>query len=1335
MDEREILSRIIPYVPPYWVRQALADPTRPLVGREARTVAAVLFADISGFTPMTEALSQRGREGIEELSAILDRYFTSMSQTVLDLGGDVVKFAGDALIAAFFVCPELGDAHLGSAIVCALRMQQAMRAFASVHTSVGDFPLRIKIGISEGNIYHTTVGDEADEMQPVFAGLPLARCQQAEKYAAAGEIVADAGVARRVPGHLEIGEARATFYPILGGENIPTLPAAQPLALSSLTDDQVAGLIRRLKPYLPTQLVQRIRQGQTGVHGEHRQVTVMFVKFGGLNYDWEPQVGEALQIYFDAMQHCVARYGGRLNEIDIGPGGGTLVIFFGAPTAHEDDELRAVSCAWEMQQAVSQVRMQAGAAAQKLRQCMGISSGALFVGDVGSTLRRVYAAVGDEVNLAARLMSRAEWGEVVVTRQVQKRSTMRFEFESMGQIKLKGKAEPVPVYALLAPQLDGRDERLVAQWTPTTPLIGRTEHLQTIYAIQERAWQGIPQLLILSGEAGIGKSRLLAEALRTWQNRGGLVLVGDCHPLDGQTDYAPWIRILNAVFGIQNEDSTERREEKVESQLVLLSPELARQANVFSFFLKSAVTLPPDPFSPGTKRYAHHQAVIELIHALAQRRPLGLILENAHDIDRASLTLLNDLLQEVKALSLMIGIVRRPVPELIIRFASISSTEIQLGPLPPNELSVLTEGWLQEAGLDTRLANPIVNRALGNPLYARQLVETLAGSSEDADTALERMNLPDGVSELIQSQIDRLDEDLKLTLRVAAVIGTTFSFDVLHRAHPSALPTTILLNQLTMLERMQIIVRVNDPEGEPGYAFVQTAVRQVIYERLIRSDRERLHRAVAEVLEAIGYGERSPQTLAEHFEQARAFFKTAYYQYQAGRQIALAGQREQAYELYTRALAALDIHETQERPATATRKFRLTLLLDRAQVRQTLPDISGALEDYQQALDLATGLGQPGVQSQVLLNTAQIIFDQARYADALYYVHQAIQRFSTLGDRVGLARSFGLLAQIHLEQGHLEQARQNIAQAIEFMPANNPENELYIVHSRICKQTGDLDRAVALLKDSPSTNLTERIMANGQLVMILLERGRWGQAIQRAQEIIQAAQQGNSLDMADAQHIWGQVLVRIGDFAAAVEHLNAAMTTYSQAHMQFRLQHGLPVLGEALLAQGQYEAAEDRLNEALNMARTSQTVAVLVQARLGLSKLAAIEHDWAEEQRLCSEARAWARRAGLQHLIVEARLGLARAYLGRQAWKAAQREALLARDKSHQLRCPYNLFRAEAMLGEALLGMEAPEQAEQHFQQARSMIQRLADTLPEPYRAVFLSRPYVQVILNVEATV
>ena len=206
----------------------------------------------------------------------------------------------------------------------------------------------MKIGVGEGSLYNTTVGDETRGMQYVLAGLPLARCQEAEDMASAGEIVVDAGLLSRAPGSLDIGEARGTFRLVSGATDVPVLPPTKLANVARLAPERADLVFQRLSPYLPAQLAENLRQGRRAVFAEYRPITVMFVKFGGLNYDWDPDVGSVLQIYFNTMRDCVSRHGGRLNEVDIVSDGGTLVVFCGAPTAHEDHGRRAPAGAWAM---------------------------------------------------------------------------------------------------------------------------------------------------------------------------------------------------------------------------------------------------------------------------------------------------------------------------------------------------------------------------------------------------------------------------------------------------------------------------------------------------------------------------------------------------------------------------------------------------------------------------------------------------------------------------------------------------------------------------------------------------------------------------------------------------------------------------------------------------------------------------------------------------------------------------------------------------------------------------------------------------------------------------
>ncbi|MBN1641827.1 MAG: hypothetical protein JXA09_11375 [Anaerolineae bacterium] len=453
--ERDLLARLIPYVPPYWARRALASPTCPVVGHQERVYCAVLVVDISGFTPIAEALSRSGPTGIEELSGLLERFFTPMTSLVAAYGGEVAKFAGDSLIALFAAVPDRGEAHLGSALRCALHMQRTMRQFAEVETTAGPFTVRIKSGMSEGEVLHTAIGDPEREVQPLLAGLPLARAIAAEQRAEPGETLVDAALLNRLPGSLEIGEARETCRLIAGACDVPTLPATRALDLAALAPRRVWSALRVLTPFLPAQLVERLRQEEGGLTGEHRRVTVAFCRFGGLVWGDRAVGAGTLHVYLDAMRSCAKRHGGRLNEIDATEDGGRFVVLFGAPAAHQDNELRAAACAWEMHEIAGRLAATAGRGERGLRQRTGVSSGQVYAGAVGAPDRRTYTVVGDAVNLASRLSDRAAWGEVLIAERVAQCVGDRYQLESVGRPKIRGKSDLVTVYALGGPRDDG----------------------------------------------------------------------------------------------------------------------------------------------------------------------------------------------------------------------------------------------------------------------------------------------------------------------------------------------------------------------------------------------------------------------------------------------------------------------------------------------------------------------------------------------------------------------------------------------------------------------------------------------------------------------------------------------------------------------------------------------------------------------------------------------------------------------------------------------------------------------------------------------------------------
>lgn len=1343
MSEYQVLERLVPYVPPYWVRQAFRNPDTTLVGREERPYGAVLFVDISGFTTISEALSRMGHDGVEELSKILERYFTVMSKLVLWYGGDVVKFAGDSLIVMFPASEETGEAHLGSALRCSLDMQTAMDEFAEVATSAGTYPLRMKTGIGEGRLYHTTIGDERHGMQPVFAGLPLARCMEAEQNATAGEIVADAGLLSRVPGRVDFGEVRGIFRLIAAVEDAPVLDPVQDEWSADLYASKAELVARRLVAYLPRQLVDRVRQGSTGVYGEYRRVTIMFVKFGGLNYDWDPDVGSVLQTYFVTMRDCITRQGGRLNEVDIVSDGGTLVVFFGAPIANEDDEMRAVSCAWEMQQAVADVRLATGGAADGLRQCVGISSGSVFVGDVGAPVRRTYTTVGDEVNLASRLMNLAKWGEVLVTGWMEDRTSGQFDYEPMGETRIKGKTDLVSLHVLVGPRQDGIQDVSLSQLMDRQPLIGREQELADLHAIAQEARNRDPQVVLVTGDAGIGKSRLIGELLQRWAEWGGRAYVGDCRTQGAHKDYAPWRSLLNAVFGIQDSDLPERRIEKLETLLTFMSPSLSEHADVFRKILNLGVSesVPVQSLSSQKDQDELRSVLTRFVRVLAERQPLFLIFENAHEIDDLSWALVHGLMEQVQGFPLLVGVAGRPGRSLTLSEGAVSIFRLNLSELSQEDSLSLAERLLSDMGLGRDLASLLFEQTQGNPFYMEEMVRFVtratAQGQGDPRKILDRgVSVPEAITDTVQTQFDQLDEDAKLTLRVAAVIGTRFSARVLRLAHPVDVSPHELSLRVASLERARF-VSLEQFGQDMWYRFRYPVACRVIYAGLLGIDRERLHLRVAEAIERVYVDQLDEHyvRLYEHFRQANVRHRAGTYAILAGKAAHSVGEIDRALLFYGQAEEMLSACETCA--ARCRDGLLLELLSRRAELNYARVDVGRASEDWWRASEISRRLGDSTGIGESLLGLGRIALDQARYTDAVVLLRRAMQPFSVFGCRERAADILLLLSRIHGLQGQFAEATRLVESALA--SEESRQREGFLAACRVWQGemdlwTGRYRIAGEMLQRAErhgkrSDTLAAVAQSQSGLAEVFLRRGRWGLAVSKAQEALQTSLSvASPVIVARAQQVLALVCARIGSYQEADEWIQQTLLALGDSDWRVALASTYWIGGQVRLGLQRLDEAEDWLGHALALGRESNTVRSVVRGLLGLGGVAGARGDWPEAQRLYSETKARARVAGLEYAVLEARLGLADACAARQDWRRSQLEALQAVDSATRLQCPYEELVACTILVRALSALHQSTRAARYLNDARRLAAQLSQSLSEPLRQAFLDQPWIRTL-------
>ena len=402
-----------------------------------RTQGAALFADISGFTPLTEALVHHygPQRGAEELISHLDRVYNTLIEQLHRYSGSIIGYSGDAITCWL-------DRDDGSrAIAAALGMQAAMKQLLSISLPTGQtISLAVKVVIVVGDGRRLLVGDPAIQLIDVLGGSIAEQLAVAAQVVHSGEVLVDAKTAQQLSGILIAGEQRESLdgsqsFTVVTNLRVSVEPMPWPeIPPEALTEEA-------LRPWVLPALYERMRQGHGQFLTELRPTVALFLRFGGIDYEHNPEAGKQLDAYIRWVQAVLARYEGVLLQVTLGEKGSYLYGTFGAPVVHEDDARRSVAAAMELHSPPESLSFVHPVP-------IGLSRGTMRTGPTGSTLRRTYGVLGDEVNVAARLMEAAAPGEIIASERVAKRVIGLFESVPLPPLKVKGKSEPLPVYRI-----------------------------------------------------------------------------------------------------------------------------------------------------------------------------------------------------------------------------------------------------------------------------------------------------------------------------------------------------------------------------------------------------------------------------------------------------------------------------------------------------------------------------------------------------------------------------------------------------------------------------------------------------------------------------------------------------------------------------------------------------------------------------------------------------------------------------------------------------------------------------------------------------------------------
>jgi len=706
----------------------------------------LMHCDVTGFTAMSEALAKSGKEGAEFMAGILNQFFERMLGIAKQWNGIQMKFGGDAMLLYFG-----GGDHACRAVACGLEMQKAMKEFSNITVLEDSYDLRMRIGIHSGKFYSMSLGQKKGLLHYMLIGDHVNKAADVEPKAEPGQVVVSSETKLLLTDQFRTS---ATEY-----EQIWEVKKHN----FTFHLEHTAAPAKPVNPVLQRYLLPPIAAGSVAsLIGEHRRTTLVFIYILRsselLNMSGEEETLRQLNLYMNFVMSGIEKYGGYLITSDVSEHGDKLLIAFGAPLSCERQEENALRFTCELKQTLAKSDLY-------LKHKIGVNSGYVFTGEIGSSSRREYTTIGDTVNLAARLMAAADEGTIIASAAATEKYADKFVKSALTPIYVKGKSQAISIY-----KIDGMqtEEKTTLVQHKINPLFGRSNEVAQMFEIASQSKHGNCKGIYVSGESGIGKTRLCFEITQKLGQSGWTVLSGICQSYTKTSAYRAWYYPLRKIFGINLNDTNESAHRKLRQTFIEYTPEL----EVFSPLIADMISIENESnpvvksLDAKTRRDRRNYTLINLLKAVANRNPVVIFFDNYQWIDSSS----------VELVDLVLALQTSPILFCLASRARIGENETALqNNLTNIPLTELSDGdakqLLAHQGIVDEVADRIVERAKGNPLF----LEELAKSNEMATGSL-----PESVYDLVMSRLDHLDALKKSLLKNASVIGQIFDSSILN---------------------------------------------------------------------------------------------------------------------------------------------------------------------------------------------------------------------------------------------------------------------------------------------------------------------------------------------------------------------------------------------------------------------------------------------------------------------------------------------------------------------------------------------------------------------------
>jgi class 3 adenylate cyclase/tetratricopeptide (TPR) repeat protein len=1171
MSNLALTELLASYVPKLIQKRVIANPA-PIESPVAEDLqAAILFADISGFTLLTERMAEKGPTGVESLARILNEYFGQLIDIIHDYGGDVVKFAGDAVIAVWPVVPDVAISDIISradqwqwtmrATECALEVRRRLTNYKAE-----DANLYLKLAVSLGRINTVHVGGEFNRWEFLITGTPLVELGIANTIARAGDILITPSAWKLIHNDCEAEPIEFELKDTIAqGGQLAKLN--KPSSIFSEPREPVIpdGVENSLRPYIPGAVINRLTAGQSSWIAELRRVTVLFINLPDLDQD---TALESAQSIARLIQRSVYHYEGSINKINVDDKGITIVAALGLPPfSHEDDPARGVQAGLMIRREL--VR-------QNVPSFIGIATGRIFCGSVGNDSRREYTIIGNAVNLSARLMAAASLQDEVATRYLvpilcdrvtYDSAKEAVEFEPLPPQRVKGRTEPIEVF-----QARESKKSVIRS---KTELIGRQEEKTLIAAALQELSRGTPhQTLVLQGEAGIGKSRLFEDLIRQAELLDVKMFLGNGDAIEKTSPYYAWRPIFNQIFDLEDqiamgdfaEETRMLIEQNVLEKLTEIDPDLARYAPLVDVILP--IPIPDNELTAAMSGEIRGGNVRELLTRLlafeASQSPILIVMEDLHWFDSASWALLVDVQQKVRPLFLALN--TRPFAEPYpLQFKQILETPgtrlLKLEAMMLDDVEALVCQRLGVKSVPAMISRLIREKSEGHPFFAEELAYALRDSGilviDNQECRVhtrllnfEDLTLPDTLQAAITNRIDSLNPSQQLTLKVASVIGRIFAFRVLQAIHPIEADKSALPDYMAALTRLSLTM-VESEAPDLAYIFKHAVTQEVAYNLMLFSQRRLLHQAVAEWIEK-SYEknlEAHYTLLAHHWAQAAdtsealqdgtVLHKAVEYLEKAGEQAMQNYANQEAVQFFRQ---ALELDKKIKSPEVGTfaqeRRLRRARWHGRLALAHyglgSLPDCNKHVQDALELLEKPMPRSSLQIGLGLLPQIIRQMFHRLFPSRFIGSVRDAQKRDVA----IEVAKLYELLGRIYFYSNETLPIMYSVVRFLNEAEKAGPSPELASAYSSMAVLAGFaqlhtlaetyVDRALVVAREVnlPSNLITVYVVTSAYLLTV----GRWEEVRKRVEEAKAICEQlGDYRQWGDATAMLGESAFIAGD--------------------------------------------------------------------------------------------------------------------------------------------------------------------------------------------------------------